>query len=300
MMVTWHMSCPVTRKGFSMKLKRFAILFVLVSLCATLFASVSSFAAGEAVVNDTFSYTSIVDFVIAKLYAFVNGFTTMIGIGYLSPDILLPAFAAVVLVVGVAFLIFGFSTWKVVLRFIFFAIAFLLGYIGGITLLGLFDSLRTVPYMEFLPHALGLILGVVSCFFSSFCLRFSIFMTSIALSITLLPAVFETYIGEELIFSHVLFDVAYLAIGVIIGYLMAFPLMRPLMSLMAAAFAGFCTAFGAFVLFAEGFFASKKLDVNLYFWICVAAIAALSIVIQLIVHFVSAGRAQKKALALAA
>ena len=250
--------------------------------------------------NFTFGYTSIAKYLeqvflnIAHICRYQLSFEFPV-------DIFMQAAAAIILVLGVSFLLFGFSAWKAILRIVYFVLAFFVGYFAGVVLVDSVSMLSSIPMVAaYLPLVLGLLLGIIGCFFTSFCIRLSIFMFWIAMTLLVAPRITAMLVAADVtIFSQLLLDLCYLTVGSVIGYLFAFRLMRPLMTILAVLLAGFGTAFGAFILFLEALLVDMKMNVDLIFLATFIVISLLSVLIMLVRYRLAVRKAQRIALELA-
>ncbi len=287
--------------------KKITLLLLLCSLFTVVLASAPSFAAAESLAAETeqtysegvllfenitktvgesfaslanvasVTYTSTYTYLEATINGILDFFAFPLPAG--MPMMLLGLLCAIC---GLCFFLFGSKTWKIVLRILFYVIAYFVGYYGSAALMTMFPALLELPFAEYYPIAVGVLFGLIGCIFTSFCLRVSLFMGAVGAAYLLLPAFVTPMIDPNYIFSYELLMICYLTIGAIVGYLLAFRFMRPLLVLGSIASAGIGITFGAFSLFLAPVFTNIGLSVDLYFWIIAGGVSLLSAILSAI------------------
>ncbi len=286
--------------------KRLALLLVLVSLFTVAFASVSSFAAteGGTTVEDTYNegvgvFTQLTDFISqtftqisdlakinytgtaslleTKINELLAHFQFELPVG--MPMLIL---SILVLIVGLCFFFFGTKTWKILLRIAYYVIAYYVGYYGFAAVMHMLPALQELPFSGYYPIACGVLLGLIGCIFTSFCLRLSLFMGCIGAAYIVLPMIITPLFDPAYIFSPELLMICYLTLGAIVGYLVAFRFQRLVLILGSIAFAGLGITFALFQFFLATVFTNVSLSVDLYYWIVSGAIAFLALILSAI------------------
>ena len=295
-----------------MKLKKILAVMLMALFCTVLLSG-QAFAAEdasddtEAVEVETLSYASVTE----DIFSWLNENIDAEAMGLDDPateanegaSMLWFGFTVATLVLGAIFLIFGFASWKLILRVTMFfggfigafvGYSYLFTYILNTTLdtnvIGVCRFFLNAPIVQCVVAVLGALL----CFaLTRYVFRIALFGGTIVATAAIMPMFIQLPPFVPII------------VGAVLGYFVAFPLAKPIFTILSSALSGVLISFAACELLLYGFIAASFEPANVLdpdeaayleflFLIIAAAVAGASVLIHFIVAIVKAVKRKKR------